>query len=289
MTPTIRPMTTPDAEPAAALISSGGWGDRSGFFAHVARSAACRPLVAVLDGEIVGTGVGTVNGPVGWVGTIFVAPDARRRGLGRALTEAVIDRLEAAGCRTLLLVASAQGRPLYERLGFDVQTHYHTLEAPGLTSEGATGAAPPTEAAGQERRVRPFRSADLPALARLDRAATGEDREHLLRAFARPESALCLEDAAGEVHGFVVRASWGGGATIAGDPDDALLLLDARRRIAGADHRVRAGVLDENRDGLARLGERGWTEAWTAPRLIRGARLDWEPRAIWGQFNHALG
>jgi hypothetical protein len=37
------------------------------------------------------------------------------------------------------------------------------------------------------------------------------------------------------------------------------------------------------------LLEAGWTESWSAPRLIRGGPLSWQPKAIWGQFNHALG
>ncbi|MBA2315865.1 MAG: hypothetical protein H0V87_10790 [Chloroflexi bacterium] len=44
-----------------------------------------------------------------------------------------------------------------------------------------------------------------------------------------------------------------------------------------------------NRGALARLQRLGWQEAWQAPRLIRGEPLDWQPEAIWGQFNHALG
>ena len=49
------------------------------------------------------------------------------------------------------------------------------------------------------------------------------------------------------------------------------------------------GVLAENASGLVRLAAAGWTEAWRAPRLVRGAPLAWQPDAIWGQFNHALG
>jgi len=277
-TTTIRPMTPADAEPAAAVVLAGGWGDRTLFFRFVTAAGACRPLVAEIDGEIVGTGVGTVNGPVGWVGTIFVAPDRRGHGLGLALTRTVVDVLEAAGCRTLVLVATEQGRPMYERLGFEVQTTYRTLEAPGLPDAG-----PPNG------RIRPYRPDDLAAMADLDRAATGEDRRHLLEAFATEESARTVARSDGALGGFVVRAPWGGGATVAPDPDDAIAILDARRRAAGPDGRVRAGVLAENEDGYRRLTDLGWTDAWSAPRLVRGAPLAWDPSALWGQFNHALG
>ena len=87
----------------------------------------------------------------------------------------------------------------------------------------------------------------------------------------------------------MIRAPWGGGATIAPNPADAMALLDARRDAYPIDRKVRAGVLETNAVGIARLEADGWTEAWRAPRLELGEPLDWDPPAIWGQFNHALG
>ena len=126
-------------------------------------------------------------------------------------------------------------------------------------------------------------------MAALDRVATGEDRAHLLAAFAEPGSARVLDGDDGRIAGFVVRGSWGGGATIAPSARDALEILRGRRVAAGPARKVRAGVLADNGEGLALLTANGWKEAWRAPRLIRGEALDWRPAHIWGQFNHALG
>ena len=126
-------------------------------------------------------------------------------------------------------------------------------------------------------------------MAALSTAATGEDRAHLLRAFASPATTLCLSRDDGTLGGFVVRAPWGGGQTIAPQLDDALALLEHRRSGRTAVERIRAGLLAENVAGLERLAADGWTEAWHAPRLIRGDALAWDPGAIWGQFNFALG
>jgi hypothetical protein len=123
----------------------------------------------------------------------------------------------------------------------------------------------------------------------LDNAATGEDRGHLLATFVAPDTTLCVDRADGTLGGFVVRAPWGGGATIASDPDDALAILWARRLAAGPDKRVRAGLLTDNTAGLERLAAAGWADSWHAPRLIRGPMPDWNPVAIWGQFDHAVG
>ena len=273
----IRPMTPADVEPATAAIVRADWGDRRAWFEFATTQPACRPIVAEADGTLIGTGVGTVNGAVGWVGTIWVDSAHRGAGLGRALTQAVIDGLEAAGCLTLLLVATEQGLPLYERMGFELQTRYRILEAPGLDADAPADPA-----------VRPFSGGDLGAILDLDRAATGEDRGHAIRRFASGESTKVLA-AAGEVRGFVIRAPWGGGATVAPDPADAMRILTARRRASGPGGRVRVGLVEENAAGLAQLETAGLTPIWSAPRLLRGQPLTWYPDWIWGQFNHAMG
>jgi GNAT superfamily N-acetyltransferase len=275
-------MLPADIEPATTAILGDDWGDRRMWFEFAASHGQCRVFVAEGDdGSVLGTGVVTVNGPVAWIGTIWVASAARGRGLGRALTMATIDAAEEAACRTLVLVATESGRPLYEGLGFSLQTWYVTMEAPGLASDaGVEGAGPSTRA---------FRDADLDAMAALDRVATGEDRRHLLAAFAAPDTTRVVTDRVDRPAGFVIRAPWGGGATVAPRADDALAILRARRLTAGPERRVRAGILLDNEAGAAALAADGWTEAWRAPRLVRGEPLDWRPDHIWGQFNHALG
>ncbi|MGK2852215.1 MAG: GNAT family N-acetyltransferase [Candidatus Limnocylindrales bacterium] len=280
--PRLRPMSHEDIDRTSAAILADDWGDRRSWFAFAVRHPACRVVVAEADGAVVGTGVTTINGNAAWIGTIWVATPWRGRGLGRTLTQATIDAAEAAGCRTLILVATDAGRPLYERLGFTIRSWYRTMEAPG---RGQVDAPP----AGDATVIRDVRATDLDVLARLDAAATGEDRAHLLQALAKPGSTRVVVRSDDRPQGFIVRAPWGGGATIAPDPDLAMAMLDARRDAYPADRKVRAGVLDHNRAGLARLEAEGWTEAWRAPRLERGDPLDWEPTSIWGQFNHALG
>lgn len=275
---TIRPMLPADVGPATDAILRDHWGDRRTWFEFAVSQPACAPVVAEVDGRLAGTGVGTANGAVGWIGTIWVEPDRRGGGLGRALTQAVIDGLEAAGCRTLVLVATDQGLPLYERMGFQHQTRYRILEAPGLDP-----AAVPADQA-----VRPFAPADLDPIIGLDRAATGEDRAHAIRRFATPDSARVLQ-VGGDVRGFVIRAPWGGGATVARTPVDAMRILDARRRASGPGGRVRVGLVEDNAAGLAALEAAGLVPVWSAPRLIRGEPLAWRPAWIWGQFNHAIG
>lgn len=58
------------------------------------------------------------TGPQGIIVNVFTERAWRRRGLAKMLMEQVIDGARAAGVSHLVLHASAEGRPLYEALGF---------------------------------------------------------------------------------------------------------------------------------------------------------------------------
>jgi GNAT superfamily N-acetyltransferase len=282
----VRPMTVADVEPAVASILADDWGDRRTWFEFALANPSCRVVVAEDgDGRVAGTGVLTIHGTVAWIGTIWVASRMRRHGIGRAMTDATIAAGDDAGCRTFLLVATQAGRPMYERLGFEVQTWYRTMEAPGGLRHRDGPSADFDDAA---TRIRSFRADDLAAMIQLDRAATGEDRSRTIEMLSAPDTTRVVERG-GALVGFLVRAPWGGGATIAPRVGDALELIEARRRATAPDRRMRCGILLENQAGAEALDARGWSEAWRAPRLIRGAPLDWQPAHIWGQFNHAMG
>jgi GNAT superfamily N-acetyltransferase len=281
----LRPMTALDIEPAVASILADDWGDRRGWFEYALANPACRAIVAVADDDRpIGTAVLSIHGSVGWIGTIWVASAWRRQGLGLALTQATIDAADGAGCRTMVLVATETGRPMYERLGFAVHSWYRTMQAPSditvVTTHGPRTGVPATA-------IRAYRAEDLPSLAALDRTATGEDRSAALAMLASPDATRVLERD-GSIAGYVARAPWGGGATIAPRIDDALALIDTRRSTSSG-RPIRCGILLENKAGARALAERGWVEAWRAPRLVRGDPLAWHPSHIWGQFNHAMG
>jgi GNAT superfamily N-acetyltransferase len=57
----------------------------------------------------------------GYVTSVYVMPQHRRQGVGRALMEAVIAYGREEGLQRLELRTSEQGRVLYERVGFTPQ------------------------------------------------------------------------------------------------------------------------------------------------------------------------
>jgi len=232
-------MAAADVPSVARAAAEAGWPGKERQFAFFVRHPDGHAVVARLEEEVVGAACGFAHGGArggaggrsGWLGLIFVSDERRGLGLGTALTRAVVERLKGAGCRTLLLVATEIGLPLYKRLGFEVETTYHGFEARGLAH------APPGEG------LRTASSKDLPAVLALDRRATGEDRSRLLEAFP---AAWLQTGREGELRGYHLPVPWGGGPTVARDAEAGLALLEHQRRRPGRHGEV-----------VARRGERG--------------------------------
>lgn len=271
----MRTMTTGDVPAASSVAADVGWPGRERRFEFYVGHPFCEAVAAEAGGEVAGIGFGTGNGPVGWVGMVCVRPRYQGRGIGRALTERVAERLEDRGCRALALTATEAGRPLYEKMGFVTETFYHGFSGPGLDPE-----PPPPN-------VRRMLPEDLAAVCQLDLRTTGEDRSHLLQALEGPGWVAVGED--GEVSGYHLPAPWGGGPTIVPDPEDAAALVRLVRALAGPEGAPRFWLASENEGGLELMRGIGFEEAGRLPRMIRGGPVSWRPEALWGVFSLGKG
>ena len=275
--PAIRPAGPGDLARLGPLYEQSGFGARLAGVVGFARARLDgEVVVAEAGGELVGVAAGAVfrgtGGPggTGWVGGVAVVPAHRRVGLGGALTEAIVEFLEGRGVATVLLHATALGRPVYERLGFVPETAYVTLSGPTL-ARASTGAM-----------VRAGRAADLAAVLALDRAATGEDRRRLLTALWPTGGLVAAVD--GRVLGYHLASPWRpGGATIAADAGTGLALLDAVRVAPGDE--VAISVPAANAAAVGWLESAGFQERYRTIRMHRGPRVAWDPAALFAAHN----
>jgi GNAT superfamily N-acetyltransferase len=272
--PTIRPARQEELSRLGALYVRAGFTARLAGVVGFARARlGGEVFVADLDGELVGVAAGAHFGASGWVGGVAVAPERRRAGLGGALTEAVVRQLRERQAVTVQLLATELGRPVYERLGFVAEAEYRTLAGPPAPRPAA-----PVAAAGGVRAGRP---ADRAAVLALDRLATGEDRSRLLDALW---PAGCLVAGDGDPRGFHLASPWrNGGATVAGDPDAGLALLEAVRR--GDSGGVSVSLPAGNRAGLLALAAAGFRERSGTTRMCLGPPLPWRPASVFGAHN----
>lgn len=165
----MRPMATDDLASAVQLSQEMNWPHRIEdwkLFLDLGEG-----LVVERDGQIVGTTMGWRFGDdMATIGLVIVSPTVQGQGIGRKLMEGMIAQL---GNRSIVLNATAEGKPLYEKLGF-VETgviHQHQ----GLVREV------PLYQLGDGERVRPVGKSDT-VLSEMYSTASGMDRAALFKA-----------------------------------------------------------------------------------------------------------
>lgn len=87
-----------------------------------------RVLIGRVDGEPVATGMLVRTGDVAGVYNIAVVESFRRRGIGEAMTWAVLRAGREAGCEVGVLQSSEMAVPLYRQMGFETVVTYHHFE-----------------------------------------------------------------------------------------------------------------------------------------------------------------
>jgi GNAT superfamily N-acetyltransferase len=271
-TPSVRRAKEAELDLLAEVYERSSFNGRLAAVDRFAREAlGGEVFVAERDGAVVGASGCAHFGASGWVGAVAVVPEARRTGLGGALTEAAMGWLRERGASTIQLYATDLGRPVYERLGFVAEGTCVTLG----------GSWQPTR---RPASVRTARADDLQAALEVDRQATAEDRSALLTALW-PGSALVAESD-GQVQGYHLSSSpWrAGGATIATDLSSGLQIIEAVvERLGGAE--LALSIPEGNAPAIRALRARGQTERSRVTRMRIGPALPWRPGAVFSTFN----
>jgi predicted N-acetyltransferase YhbS len=198
----LRAMTPDDLAAAHALTDELRWPHRPVDWAQALRHG--EGLVAERDGQVVGTGLRWRWGERhATVGLVVVAPACQGRRIGHRLMTALLEGLEHC---TVLLHATADGRGLYERLGFtrigEVRQH-----------QGTAQPTPPI-ALGEGWRLRPATESDLPTLRTLDAGARGMPRAALIDELFGDADATVVLDHDGTACGFGMLRRFGRGHAI---------------------------------------------------------------------------
>ena len=194
-------------------------------------------IAAVEDGRVVGTAMVSEFGPVATVNMIIVDETMRGRGVGRRVVEAAMARSDSAELR---LVATQEGLPLYEKLGFRATGQI-------VQHQGIATAMQP----GQP--VEPGTTADLARCVQMDSQASGMARGALLSSIARMGELLLTEG------GFALIRPFGRGhvlgPVVAQTPAAArALMAEAATRCAGHFLRVDLNEGQGLQDHAAALG-----------------------------------
>lgn len=181
MTVEIRRLTDADIPAALVLSTAAGWNQLAVDWERLLALAPAGCHGGWVGETLVATTTVIAFDDVGWVGMVLVDEDHRQQGYGSEIVQHAVDAARERGLRTLGLDATALGRSLYKREGFEV---VGSIERLG----GCLTTPPDVEAAEAV-------SSFGPAVRSFDRTACGVSRGALLDR---------LLDEAG-THGFVCR------------------------------------------------------------------------------------
>lgn len=228
------------------------------------------------DGRVTGTTLFTPYGESGTINMVIVDKSMRGLGVGKRLMEAAFRLAEG---RPLRLVATQEGLPLYEKLGFVAngrivqhQGQVHRVDRPAD--------------------VEPMKTGELDAVKHLDREAFGGDRTSLLEALVE-RGEIAVVRRGGSVSGWAAIRPFGLGDVIgpvvATDAETARALIGYHASSRpGSFLRVDTGV----GTGITPwLSEIGLANVGGGTTMSRPARTDAEEARckLYALANQALG
>src|SRR6478672_3353253 len=118
----IRLLLESDIRAAMKLKEAAGWNQTEDDWRRLIKLEPTGCFAAIRNGELVGTTTTTTyKDELAWIGMVLVDPQNRRQGIATRLMETAVDYLRGK-VATVKLDATAQGKPVYERFGFEVES-----------------------------------------------------------------------------------------------------------------------------------------------------------------------
>jgi ribosomal protein S18 acetylase RimI-like enzyme len=202
----------------------------------------------------------------GWIGNLIVAEEFRGKGIGAALFRRALEALQAAGVGTFWLTASASGKSLYEKYGFNSLDAVVRWSGNGQQHSG---------------HVRHFDRAEAPvSVSSIDCQVWGDRRDVLLAATA-DRGRLLLEESA-----FLVIQPCGVdmqlGPFSALNCDSAEYLCDAALDSVPQETRLYIDAPLSNRSAVRLFSRRGMRITGSTELMYAGAKPDFRPEMLYG-------
>lgn len=271
MNPTIQPLQSSDLEQIPRFQPL-GWNNVAALFRLHFGWEYFYPIKAVLNGEMVGIGELMLTPDTAWLGNIVVHPAFRGKGIGKLLTQHLMDEARKRGKKRQLLLATIEGAPLYEKLGFLFEDEYHFFkkepEFKGLQDI--------------PHNTHLYREAYFEAILELDARATGEDRSDILRRFLSTSHVYLHDNQV--LEGFYMPAL-GDGLIVATTPTAGRSLL----RLREMQGKFFITIPTQNEDALAFIQENGYTSYRKAILMRIGDMKTWQPEMIYSRVGGYLG
>lgn len=263
----LSPLTEDDL-PQVGNLQPDGWPSITPSLQFYLQSTFCHPIKLSIDEQVVGVGATIVHHHTSWLAHIIVNPLYRKQGIGAQITKALIQIAERYNSKTILLIATTLGEPVYTKLGFQKEQDYIFLQNGKIEKP-------------LDQVVHPFHEKYREQILMLDRSISGEDRHQLLLEHL-PNARLIVTHE--RVEG-VFLPSLGEGLVLAENTETGLALLT--ERLSPEKNRIALPV--QNSATIEFLKMNGYSEFLRGSRMFRGEKLAWQPSKIFSRIGGNLG
>jgi ribosomal protein S18 acetylase RimI-like enzyme len=259
----IRLLDESDIQAAMLLKESARWNQTEGDWRRLLRLEPRGCFCAKAGGVLAGTTTTiTYGSELAWIGMVLVDPEYRRRRIATRLMQAALDYLSER-VATVKLDATPDGRPVYENLGFEVESLVERWAGRARAVPTASCAMLETAAQGE--------------LFALDQHAFGADRSELIGALLADACAapVVATTADGRLSGYAVARRGSNaayvGPLVAADAKQAARLLDCLLNQL-ASQPVYVDVNTNFETGVEILAARGFIKQRELLRMSYGAQ-----------------
>lgn len=229
----------------------------------------CFPIKITVDKKIVGIGAAIINNDTAWLAHIIVHPDNRNQGIGKLITQSLVDSLKTKSCDTIYLIATELGEPVYKKIGFETETEYLIFKD-----------IKTTETFTNPENIVVFTNDFQEQISNLDRQVSGENRmfqleKHLSSGF------VYLQD--NDVKGFYL-PTFREGLIIATTNSAGQELMKLRLTT-----KENAAFPIDNVGASEFMHQNNFKASMTQKRMRLGKKRNWQPTNIYNRIGGNLG
>ncbi|MEO6719914.1 MAG: GNAT family N-acetyltransferase [Ferruginibacter sp.] len=233
------------------------------------RSQFCSPIKVTINDRIAGIGTAIRHLDTVWLAHIIVHPDFRSKGIGKTITQTLVDSIDRRQFKTIYLIATDLGFPVYQKVGFKEEADYAHL-----TRKNGTFPVPVLPS------IVTYKKKYQKEIIELDKRISGEDRRERLRDQ--------LETSMLYISGNKVEGAYfpqlGNGLIIAENPAAGIELMKLR-----IEERDFAILPAENKPGINFLLENNFNQVRISKRMFLGKRRKWHPAFIYNRISGQFG
>lgn len=229
----------------------------------------CLPLKMDRNGYMVAIGNILFHKDTAWLSHIIVHPEMRNLGLGKQMTNALLEQVNTKVYQSVFLMATDLGYPVYQSIGFETEDiHLFLMKEDPLL-------IPDCELEIQDASKEHFN-----AILEMDRLAYDEDR--MARIYPHLQNAKVLTDNR-RLRGFFL-PDLNEGPVIASDPEAGLALMKYRLRTQ------EVAILPESNElACQHLSDLGFNAVRKARRMFLGKRRNFRSDWIFNRVSGQIG